>query len=118
MTTLIADIISALTTAGYSNLRPTQFDPYSEDQIVVGEYAGQAPILSVDSATRRPGITIMVRDEVLETAYGRALDIWQLFACSKSLPGHQVIQATNSGLTHDIDENGKHIFIMSFYVFD
>jgi hypothetical protein len=119
MTTLIQDVAKVLTDAGYSenSIKAYSFDESSSDQIVINEYPGQAPIMSVDSATRRPGITIMVRDAVLATAESRALAIWSLFACSKTLTNHQAIQATNSGYSHDIDENGRHIFVVSFYVF-
>lgn len=118
MTTLIEAIEAALKTAGYSNIRAYSFDSSTVDQILVCEYPGQAPVMSVDSATRRPGITISVRHATMATAESRALAIWNLFACSKTLTGHQAIQASQSGPIYDKDENGLHIFIMSFYVFD
>lgn len=114
--TLIDDIVSMLT--AYSNIRAYQFDSSTIDQIVICEYPGQTPIHSSSSTIRRPGISIMVRDASLATAESRALAIWQILKKSKSVPNHQLVSAASSGLVHDVDDNGLHIFVMSFYVFD
>ena len=119
MTTLVEDIIAALTTAGYYNFRAYPgFDSGTVDQILVRPGGGTSiPILGQTSADiEKPKVQIQVRDDDPRTAEARALAIKALLHKSTTVNNSLMVVWDGRAPDFWVDDNNLSIFSQNFII--
>jgi hypothetical protein len=122
MTSLVADMMAALISAGYATATGTdifawQIRPTPAAQLMVMLTGGRPPIPSVDSQTAQPGVQIYVVDADLAAAEAKTEAIRTYFSTLKGSIRQAIWAARSTPVYLGQLEDGRHKFVVEFQVF-